>query len=1706
MGIKGAHKYTHTLLSVSLKELLAIVKYRAGVHCASVIERKSAAPILDVDCSWVVRAMSHNINQEERLALLISIITEFLIVGISVVLICDGHTRHDSKRATTERQANNYRSQVDLYQKRTRLMTIGSEKISLEDGSEPRKALLAEEAQLSKSVKTLERRQQQALVDVGDNFYQRLQQYVEELDKATYEVHGATLNVIQAEFQADSVLAYRCNTGLSDMCLCSDSDIASLCGSNCFSIKKYSYKSNAKTNKVSEMFIFCPSWHDLIKVAGEVGILENLQANRFKKSIYPIFDGISDQQSRAFISVGLGCDVIPKGIDGVTPVAFFKFISENPHQKDGIAAYLWSQHAKKNKLDDNDELLKLDFFRYISVLSDVLIYEPANYLNQQLKTCPTSLYIHGDSPASLHLYIEAFARQREEILISGQSTDVLVCVGPGCGSHKFLWYENNEKCGCCKRIVCRLCTFGGKEKETIHCVDCYFSENSLTMENVTNVPTYSVMRQKLSEMGIEVRLDESMPDIIDLYEALVVSKKNDIYNNAEIMNFITQPKHGAEILDIPTTTFMHGDDILDHPTTTLTFDLKLGASFIRDDRLYLNHKIVVTCILGYLVNMDDDNMDESPMKQKDIYKVMPYYLIQIAKGARIHDGYRLLKRAMRHAMDPQTVSILQAKGSLLEYDGHTCIRIDHEVKASMKSDIYEVSVMFNMEGVVACKCTCKAGGGGKERVMCVHILPVIFQLSMLMYDGLAEHFLCELCNDWNIAFEVAVDDLNDTVKQSFKQNLLKIKQATGYDLADYESDLKRSVTELLQPYNVGTEVGKIPPPPPDPATLGPIRQLDMRSDTAKVKKKILGVAKTGGKEEVSESVQQMDYTQLNYRNIVETISSIIKKQFADESIFGTSVGYRLLLIRSGYDSFDEVVVPNNTKKLLAAAFNISNQSLRTTELDNESKTLLNIQSPKIRKRKLLFKIEEDLNESASGDDDSQSPDNHHTGYKQKKKKQRQTKRRYCSHPNCNNKTTNNPNLKMTRVPAASIKLIVNATNRGRRMFAKKNMIRKMWMERLGLLQSNDRKDLRICSDHGMINITRGFQWTIISKEVKKEKIDFLVPETEDEEQYRTRRKSSRLSNSPDADRKETGEITKDENNDDKEIEDDQVEVRRSTRFAKNKHENELDNEEKETCANEEKENSDGDDEEKEEITTRKKRGSNTYCAYVGCHVKENPENKNIRFHRVPTFHPTKVQKEKISNRDLRHDAVRKDFVSEFRKAIGQEFDEQKSMRICNKHSMFRKIKMVPWNNVQGVRQEKKVEYLLPSDIGAHSSLSQVASPSPRRNGGLARDRGLVSNLRKMQEEGDEENNNVNTFTMRLCEETFKDSGEINENVAAFVGMQQSVPRSSPGKPTYKYSETKHLEIDDDRVIVRLQNLSDKQVHRETGFKTVVGLLSFICLVCNGDVTFMVKKNSTLTWFEEWYFALERMYGRSIRRFIDAELKYGRSERTLRVLFEKKIKVILHARNTWPPFATLEEDMWLRKERWQILYRDVRAVQWDGTNTPLPTSSCADAQRKTYSAYYGGNVAKGAVGLQLCGWMRSEELWMGAVSDSEYFVRSGLLKTQTQFIEDCDATKKDHQWLNILDKGYRVTTAAWRNGKQFILQPAFAKSDRKFKGVETIRSAAVASDRGANERAVRIAKLSGYIKAGLGVNERVERYADAWLVWSFQTNFMYEPVL
>ena len=108
--------------------------------------------------------------------------------------------------------------------------------------------------------------------------------------------------------------------------------------------------------------------------------------------------------------------------------------------------------------------------------------------------------------------------------------------------------------------------------------------------------------------------------------------------------------------------------------------------------------------------------------------------------------------------------------------------------------------------------------------------------------------------------------------------------------------------------------------------------------------------------------------------------------------------------------------------------------------------------------------------------------------------------------------------------------------------------------------------------------------------------------------------------------------------------------------------------------------------------------------------------------------------------------------------------------------------------------------------------------------------------------------------------------------------------------------------------------------------------------------------------------------------------------------------------------------------------------------------------------------------------------------------------------EVDEGNKDIKFTNITDKGYRCRMAAWRTGKQLLLQPFFAKADRKFSSKEVLASAKIASHRSGNERAVKVAKRAGKIARGAVGPDSFEDLDDLWLCWGFQANFMYQPVL
>jgi hypothetical protein len=191
-----------------------------------------------------------------------------------------------------------------------------------------------------------------------------------------------------------------------------------------------------------------------------------------------------------------------------------------------------------------------------------------------------------------------------------------------------------------------------------------------------------------------------------------------------------------------------------------------------------------------------------------------------------------------------------------------------------------------------------------------------------------------------------------------------------------------------------------------------------------------------------------------------------------------------------------------------------------------------------------------------------------------------------------------------------------------------------------------------------------------------------------------------------------------------------------------------------------------------------------------------------------------------------------------------------------------------------------------------------------------------------------------------------------------------------------------------------------------------------------------------------------LWGPTVPTTTVAASAYEMKREKVGTILHRRFEDVLRARSSWPRYATIKEDEDLRAEQWNNKYKGKRPILWDNMGIRLAKPSSALLQRLTFSSYYATNVGKGGVHQQYCGWMGTEELYAGFISDSDYFNNYEILKRQQRFQENDIHGVGLVKFLNILDRGYRSTRAAWRNG-QFVYQPTFAKADRKFKAKETI---------------------------------------------------------
>jgi hypothetical protein len=72
-----------------------------------------------------------------------------------------------------------------------------------------------------------------------------------------------------------------------------------------------------------------------------------------------------------------------------------------------------------------------------------------------------------------------------------------------------------------------------------------------------------------------------------------------------------------------------------------------------------------------------------------------------------------------------------------------------------------------------------------------------------------------------------------------------------------------------------------------------------------------------------------------------------------------------------------------------------------------------------------------------------------------------------------------------------------------------------------------------------------------------------------------------------------------------------------------------------------------------------------------------------------------------------------------------------------------------------------------------------------------------------------------------------------------------------------------------------------------------------------------KTTNKMTWFEEWLFFFERLWGRSIVPWSDGCYCYGVSEKLLANVFDDKVRFVWRTRHIWGLFVAHNKDRLLR---------------------------------------------------------------------------------------------------------------------------------------------------------------------------------------------------
>ena len=608
------------------------------------------------------------------------------------------------------------------------------------------------------------------------------------------------------------MIAYRFTHNLSNIIYSCDSDYAALIGPTCIMMKDVIVENDEKNPK----FILGGA-SNKVMMALKQKIGNNDKLIKWETSKYTFFEN-DDPQLRALIALSLGCDVFIGGIKGCGCGEIDKQLRKGMNTPSLFQSMMINKLVgrKRNASQDMGTKYEAD----LDALVKAFLYEPAMNINDDINDAKSWKYIHDTKPSQLPNYLHSFGCKNENDISFIDGPELHVCKGVNNDNkHSFLSsIESSFVCCKCASTFCQTCGVipsdikTTKEKDangktmkngkqiinkiyyrdeqltTPICLDCYKETSLGTSDSMLSL---NEIEMELQERGVNIPNNTTASEISDLYDLYI--EKPDVIKN------LINEKIRFPIYE-PLSFYRDESDI---GKKLGSFAMKNGGHFINDKDL-ISDEIVPSVIdlLSTFVCYDRDDSLITHLNESDVGKyadTMPTYLLNFAFESRINSGYRLLDRCARHAMDPKTPSLKDCEIEIRQLqNGDVVFVIETDVYASMKKASYQVKVAVSKDKLLACQCNCKAGGQGRERVVCVHVLPVLLLMTIAICKSFGLHFLIELGVRWDPKMTLHDKNLDNVVKKSINH----ICQAVGFEQIDPRF---KTVGQMLQDFKVGTE-------------------------------------------------------------------------------------------------------------------------------------------------------------------------------------------------------------------------------------------------------------------------------------------------------------------------------------------------------------------------------------------------------------------------------------------------------------------------------------------------------------------------------------------------------------------------------------------------------------------------------------------------------------------------------------------------------------------------------------------------------------------------------------------------------------------------------------------------------------------------------------------------------------------------------------